>query len=138
MPIVIAGVVADTHTFNWFLINPARLSANALATLQAAEAAGEPIYVPTITLVELRYLVEKRTITEADFQFCLATLKDPATAPTPAALDVVRAEPLAQIPRAAVPDMPDRIIAATALSLGLPLVTADHKIRALTNIATIW
>jgi PIN domain nuclease of toxin-antitoxin system len=127
-----------THTFNWFLINPARLSTNALAALQAAEAAGEPIYVPTIALVELRYLVEKRTITEADFQFCLATLKDPATAPTPAALDVITAESLAQIPRATVPDMPDRIIAATALSLGLPLVTADHKIRALTNIATIW
>ena len=34
--------------------------------------------------------------------------------------------------------MPDRIIAATALSLGLPLVTADTEIRKLTNITTIW
>jgi PIN domain nuclease of toxin-antitoxin system len=138
MPIVTVGVVADTHTFNWFLINPTRLSANALATLQAAEASGEPIYVPTITLVELRYLVEKRTITEADFRFCLDTLKDPSTAPTAAPLYVVTAESLAQIPRATVPDMPDRIIAATALSLGLPLITTDYKIRALTNITTIW
>jgi predicted nucleic acid-binding protein len=33
--------------------------------------------------------------------------------------------------------MPDRIIAATALSLGLPLVTRDGKIRA-SNVITIW
>jgi len=36
-----------------------------------------------------------------------------------------------------VPDLPDRIIAATALSHNLPLVTADHKIRA-SRIPTIW
>jgi predicted nucleic acid-binding protein len=33
-----------------------------------------------------------------------------------------------QIPRNAVPDMPDRIIAATALHLNLPLITRDRKI----------
>jgi predicted nucleic acid-binding protein len=31
-----------------------------------------------------------------------------------------------------------RIIAATALYLGLPLVTKDHKIRNLDVIQTIW
>ena len=45
---------------------------------------------------------------------------------------------LAQIPRSTVPDMPDRIIAATALYLNLPLVTKDRKIQALTSIQTIW
>ncbi|WP_218651474.1 hypothetical protein [Nostoc sp. C057] len=43
-----------------------------------------------------------------------------------------------QIDRATVPDMPDRIIAATAFCLGLPLVTRDLQIQALTNIQTIW
>ncbi len=33
--------------------------------------------------------------------------------------------------------MPDRIIAATALHLGLPLVTRDHRIRA-SSVTTIW
>ncbi len=42
-----------------------------------------------------------------------------------------------KIDRAKVPDMPDRIIAATALSLGLPLVTRDGRIRA-SSIQTIW
>ena len=48
------------------------------------------------------------------------------------------AETLADIPRSTVPDMPDRIIAATALHLGLPLITSDGSIQKLTNIETIW
>jgi predicted nucleic acid-binding protein len=43
-----------------------------------------------------------------------------------------------QIDRAIVPEMPDRIIAATALHLNCPLVTRDHKIQAFTGITTIW
>jgi predicted nucleic acid-binding protein len=42
-----------------------------------------------------------------------------------------------RIPRDVVPDMPDRIIAATALTHDLPPVTADGKIRA-SRIPTIW
>ncbi len=86
MPATTAAVVADTHTLIWFLLNPARLSEAALSALQSAEATGEAIQIATITLVEMRYLVEKKAITEADFQFCLATLKDPFTAPTDASL----------------------------------------------------
>ena len=44
---------------------------------------------------------------------------------------------VAEISRAAVPDMPDRIIAATARRHGLPLVSRDRKIRAC-GIETIW
>ena len=39
-------------------------------------------------------------------------------------------------PRTSVADKPDRVIAATALALGLPLVTRDGKIRA-SGIETI-
>jgi predicted nucleic acid-binding protein len=35
-----------------------------------------------------------------------------------------------------VPDVPDRVISATALALGLPLVTANRQIRA-SGIETI-
>ena len=37
-------------------------------------------------------------------------------------------EALATIPRDSVLDLPDRIIAATALHLGLPLISRDSKI----------
>ena len=53
-------------------------------------------------------------------------------------MDILVAKTLAKIPRETVPEMCDRIIAATALYLGLPLVTKDHKIRNLDVIQTIW
>jgi PIN domain nuclease of toxin-antitoxin system len=51
--------------------------------------------------------------------------------------DLEMAEALGKIPRAIVRDMPDRMIAATALYLNLPLVTIDAQIRS-ANIQTIW
>ena len=44
---------------------------------------------------------------------------------------------LHQVERDQVPDMPDRIIAATALTLGVPVISRDSKIR-LSSVATIW
>jgi PIN domain nuclease of toxin-antitoxin system len=44
---------------------------------------------------------------------------------------------MATILRTDVPEMPDRIIAATALHLGLPLMSRDHKIRS-SSVTTIW
>ncbi len=44
---------------------------------------------------------------------------------------------LQQIDRGIVPDMPDRVIAATALHLGLPLITRDAAIKA-SGLSTVW
>jgi predicted nucleic acid-binding protein len=44
---------------------------------------------------------------------------------------------LARVDRLQVPDLPDRIIAATALHLGVPLVSRDARIRA-SGVATVW
>ena len=44
---------------------------------------------------------------------------------------------LQSIPRDSVPDMPDRIVAATAKRLVLPLISRDRKIR-LADVDTIW
>jgi PIN domain nuclease of toxin-antitoxin system len=49
--------------------------------------------------------------------------------------DVVEA--MRSVPRDAVPDMPDRIVAATAFSLKVPLISRDGRIRA-SSVETIW
>jgi PIN domain nuclease of toxin-antitoxin system len=54
-----------------------------------------------------------------------------------AAIDRGVVDAVARVDRDSVPDMPDRIIAATALHLGLPLVTRDRKIRG-ADLETIW
>ena len=46
-------------------------------------------------------------------------------------------EALATIPRDSIPDLPDPIIAATAVHLGLSLISRDSKIAA-SKVDTIW
>ena len=45
---------------------------------------------------------------------------------------------LQEVDRMVVPEIPDRIIAATALYLQLPFITRDLKIQAFSNIKVIW
>ena len=114
-----------------------QLSRRAGTAFDAATAAGHKIYLPTICIVEATYLVEKKRIAEEAF-LVLEQVFEADLSPfelvslTPGVAQAVR-----QIPRDAVPDLPDRVIAATALALGLPLVTRDRKIRA-SNVETIW
>ena len=42
-----------------------------------------------------------------------------------------------QIPRAEVPDMPDRLVAATAVHFGVPVISRDARIRS-ANLQTNW
>ena len=115
------AVVADTHTIIWYLRENARLSQAAMTALDTALAGGYSIYVSAISVVELVYLVEKYRLPEEAFDQLINALSDPGTGLAIAPLDLITAQTLRQIPRDVVPDMPDRIIAATALSLSLPL-----------------
>jgi predicted nucleic acid-binding protein len=45
---------------------------------------------------------------------------------------------LRSIDRNIVPDVPDRIIAATSLALQIPVLTKDARLQALNTIQTIW
>jgi PIN domain nuclease of toxin-antitoxin system len=53
----------------------------------------------------------------------------------PLNLDIARM--LNRVEVAKVPDMPDRIIAATALYLNVPVISKDSKIQ-LSGLNTIW
>lgn len=134
-----SAVVTDTHALLWYLNNSSELSANALTAFETAEQGGCLIYIPAIILVEIRYLVEKgRDVFEQDFQLVISKMNDPRSALTFTPLNQATVEDLDQIPRSAVPDMPDRLIAATAFNLNLPLVTRDSKINKLQNVQVIW
>lgn len=131
------AVVGDTHASIWYLFDPDRLSDGARATLTEAERDGYPIYVPSISSVETQYLIERRRIAEDVLTSLIVAMLQPNAAMVLVPLGLKIALVLQQVPRDAAPDMPDRIIAATALYLGAPLVTADHRLRAL-SIETIW
>lgn len=132
-------VVADTHSIYWFLQIPSMLSTAAAGVMNHAAQTGR-IFVSTSTVIELTYLTEKGKLPA----YALSDLWDVAIDPhEPIELIPITADmahSLASVPRVAVPDMPDRIIAATALNLGLPLVSADHRIRSLNlpGLTVIW
>ena len=132
------AVVADTHAIIWFLRNSQRLSDNATAAMDSAIQANLPIHIASISLVEMVYLTERGKIPTAAFEQLMVTLDEPTSAFEVVPLDLTITLALASIDRATVPEMPDRIIAATAQSLGLPLVTRDHRIQNLSTLTTIW
>ena len=130
-------LVVDTHTAVWYLQLDNRLSRRAETAIDDALENGHTIYVPSICLVELVYLVDKGRIPRAAADRVDQVLRDPDSGFRVAPLDLRVAESTRRIPRDQVPDLPDRVIAATALALNLPLITRDGKIRS-ANIQTIW
>lgn len=132
------SVVADTHTLIWYLCDIGKLSTAALAALDRTTNTNNPIVISAISLVEIVYLIEKGRLPSEVLTRILNAVDATDVALAVTALDRNISEKLKQINRANVPDMPDRIIAATALHLAIPLVTCDRKIQNLTIIQTIW
>lgn len=129
--------VADTHAVIWYVFDDPRLSSTARLEMDTAVANGEQIAVSSISLLEMVYLVDKGRIAAAVFDGVLQALDDP----NPLLLEVFCDRSIAQtmrlVDRAQVPDLPDRIIAATAVHLGVPLISRDGKIR-MSSVPTIW
>jgi predicted nucleic acid-binding protein len=98
--------------------------------LDNASAAGDSILVPSISLVEMTYLVEKGRVPAEARKRLVDALAEPDGPYELAPLDGRVAAALELTDRDVVPDLPDRVIAATALSSGAALVSRDGKIRA--------
>ncbi len=127
-----SAVLLDTHAIIWYFLDFKRLSIDAFEAIESASQ----INIASISIVEIIYLQEKGKLSgEALPRLNQIFASDPNWRLIP--LDFEIAKAITQIPRVTVPEMPDRIIAATALYLNIPLVTKDSKIQA-ANVQTIW
>jgi PIN domain nuclease of toxin-antitoxin system len=133
---VIAGV-ADTHTALWHLFDDARLSAPARDFIDKTAAARHRIVVSTVSLAEVVYLIEKDRLPSSAYDDLRNALADPDHVLQEAPFTVEIVDAMRQVSRAIVPDMPDRIIAATAVYFGVPVISRDRRIRS-SMIQTVW
>ncbi len=131
------AALADTHTAIWYLLEDPKLSAAARSTISNAALAGAKIAIASISLVEMVYLADKGRLPMFAYEELREALVSPTHVFTEVVLDAQVAQAMRRISREDVPDMPDRIIAASALHLGVPVISRDRHIRS-QNLATIW
>jgi PIN domain nuclease of toxin-antitoxin system len=133
---VIAGV-ADTHAALWYLLKSPSLSVTARRFMDDAAAAGQDIVLSPISLAEIVYLVEKNRLSASAYDDLKAALRNPEYVIAEAPFNSEIVEAMRAVPRADVPDMPDRIIAATGIYFRVPVISRDGRIRS-SDVQTIW
>jgi PIN domain nuclease of toxin-antitoxin system len=105
--------------------------------IDKAAAARNRIVVSAISLAEIVYLIEKNRLPARAYAGMKAALDDPDHGFKEAPFTVEIVDAMKQVPRADVPDMPDRIVAATAVYFDIPVLSRDGKIHA-SNVRIIW
>jgi PIN domain nuclease of toxin-antitoxin system len=130
--------VTDTHALIWHLTGNSKLSKKAKDIFQNADNGMHQIIIPSIVLIEMVYLTEKERISNSSFEKVFQLLDNVDGSYEEASLNKETVKALQKIPRSAVPDMPDRIITATAYQLGLPLITCDEKIKKSKTVKVFW
>lgn len=130
-------IVLDTHVWVWWVsgIEELPLKVNRLIEKAIDQKA---IYISCISVWEVAQLVERgRLQITLDVNNWVAKSEAlPFVHFIP--VDNVIALRSVQLPSPVHPDPADRIIIATALNLGFPLVTRDERLARYAHVPTIW
>lgn len=129
-------ILVDTHVVVWLALDPARVSARATAEIHEARKQARGLAIAGISLYEIAVLASKERIAlntrlevflrDVEMRFVVL--------PITSSVCISAANLSPDYPR----DPVDRLIGATALAEGLPLVTADRAIQRSRAIRTIW
>jgi len=129
-------ILVDTHVVVWLAFQPDAVSRKAKNAIDDARKNSEGLAISDITLLELATLVNKGRIRlhiglesflqEVESRFVVLPITGRACARAMA------------LPASYPNDPADRIIGATTLVEGLPLLTADRNIQRSRAVRTIW
>lgn len=129
-------ILVDTHVVVWLAFNQDKISRKARVAIDHARKSAAGLAISDITLLELATLARKGRIhldislesflQEVESRFVVLPMSGKVCA---------RA---AELPETYPKDPADRIIGATALIAGLPLLTADRQIHRSKAVRTVW
>lgn len=129
-------IVVDTHVVVWLALQPEKISKKARTAIEDARRHGQGVGISDITLLEISTLERKARITlNASLETFLLEIEARFLVLPITGRICVRA---VSLPPSYPYDPADRIIGATALVEGVPLITADDGIRRSKALRAIW
>ena len=130
-------IVLDTHAWIWFVSNPKLLSVKAKKAVESA-VQKKVVYISSISVWEVAFLVMrnrlKLTMQVSDWIHKSELLPFMKFVPVTNSIALRSVN----LPTPLHNDPADRIIIATAMSLGASVVTKDEKIRNYFHVKSIW
>jgi len=132
-----SGVVLDTHAWIWWVNGSQEISEIALGHIERA-VRNKSVFLSAISVWEVALLVErKRLRLTMDIQDWIAQTEALPFVKI-VSVDVAIALKSVQLPGEFHKDPADRIIVATALRIGIPIVSKDEKIQSYPYVKTLW
>ena len=129
-------ILVDTHVVVWLALQPERISKKARTAIEDARRSGQGVGISGIALLELSTLERKSRIRlNSSLETFLLEIEARFIVLPITGRICVRA---VLLPASYPNDPADRIIGATALVEGIPLITADDAIRRSNALRTIW
>ena len=126
--------VTDTHPFLWYLSEDKRLTKTAKSVFDEAEDGNVIIVIPTIVLAESLHILEKERVA-VKFKDIVRKIEigwNYTTIPLDMRI-VKRIEEFTKLP-----ELHDKIIAASADILKAELITKDDEIKKSGYVKTVW
>lgn len=129
-------ILLDTHVVLWLALDLSRISVNAKTAIAGARRNNQPLAISDISLLEISIADKKgRVKLNASLETFLSEIESRFSVFPLTGNICARAM---AFPETFPHDPADRIISATAILKGAPLITADGAIRRSRALTTIW